>query len=334
MKTSLKTAFIVSLCLVSSWPLPAQRTSGEGGMFAVSDGRGRIDLIWFPPLDRWPAGGWRLSDQTGKVLQAKVAAGDAEAMKNLSAEDQKSIADFPSTLARVAKSEERARVHVVAGLKAFTDEAYARALGLRWTLDGVKAGTLSYQITGLDRSGRPAGPTLKSRAVDGAVASPLPPAPTNLKAEAREVGVALFWKLAVQNKELPVFSYRVERLGSAGARAELTTKPLVISLGLDEKTPRFLDATPPVEQEITYLVRSADLFGRPSDPQKVTIFSPDLKALVPPPGLAVSANKGRIVLKWNPPLSARTMRIIVERSNRLDGVYQTLTPEGVAAGEN
>ncbi|MGB9006340.1 MAG: fibronectin type III domain-containing protein, partial [Candidatus Aminicenantales bacterium] len=131
-----------------------------------------------------------------------------------------------------------------------------------------------------------------------------------------------------------VFSYRVERIDSAGARAELTTKPLVISLGLDEKTPRFLDATPPVEQEVTYLVRSADLFGRPSDPQKVTIFSPDLKALVPPPGLAVSADKGRIVLKWNPPLSARTMRIIVEQSNRLDGVYQTLTPEGVAAGEN
>jgi hypothetical protein len=37
----------------------------NGAMFAVSDGKGQISLLWFPPASQWPGGDTCAQDRHG-----------------------------------------------------------------------------------------------------------------------------------------------------------------------------------------------------------------------------------------------------------------------------
>src|ERR1035441_10787487 len=92
---------LVTATLLALMPTrPALAQQNNGAMFAVSDGKGHISLLWFPPPSQWPAGGWKLSDSTGQVLVPKISMGDAAALQALSVEDADAIRKLPDVLAK------------------------------------------------------------------------------------------------------------------------------------------------------------------------------------------------------------------------------------------
>ena len=101
MRARSKISFLISLALL---PLCAVRVTtaqeAPGALFAASDGKGHISLLWFPPPSKWPAGGWRLSDSTGQVLVPQINMGDAAALQSLSVEDADAIRKLPAVLAQ------------------------------------------------------------------------------------------------------------------------------------------------------------------------------------------------------------------------------------------
>ena len=160
-------------------------------MFAASDGKGHIALLWFPPPSQWPAGGWRLSDSTGQTLVPQISMGDATALQSLSVEDADAIRKLPAVLAQPDTSAQRRNLINILGLRVFSEPAYARAMGLAWAADNVAAGSRTYKVEGLDASGKTTGLQLTSPPADASVATQLPPAPTGVQTRVDESGVAL-----------------------------------------------------------------------------------------------------------------------------------------------
>ena len=112
----------------------------NGAIFVVSDGKGQISLLWFPPASQWPAGGWKLSDSTGQTLATKIAMADESALQPLSVEDADAIRRLPAVLTSQDASPKRMQLFNIIGLRALTDPAYARALGIAWTQQECFAG--------------------------------------------------------------------------------------------------------------------------------------------------------------------------------------------------
>ena len=131
----------------------AHAQQANGAMFAASDGKGQISLLWFPPPIAWPAGGWKLTDSTGQTLAAKIAMADETTLGALSVEDADAIRRLPPVLATNDGSKKRQQLFNIVGLRALTDPAYAKALGIAWTLTGVAAGSRTYTVQGLNASG-------------------------------------------------------------------------------------------------------------------------------------------------------------------------------------
>src|ERR1035441_9780632 len=104
----------------------------SGALFAVSDGKGHISLLWFPPPSKWPAGGWKLSDSTGQVLVPQIKIGEPTAMGPLSVEDQDTIQKLSSALAVPDSSQQRKNLLAILSLRVFSEPSFARALGLSW----------------------------------------------------------------------------------------------------------------------------------------------------------------------------------------------------------
>ena len=101
MKLQLKIRFAflaLTVTLIVSSVCAAQENSGA--MFAASDGKGHVSLLWFPPPSKWPAGGWRLMDSSGQALAPHIAIGDAAALQPLSLEDADAIRKLPAALAK------------------------------------------------------------------------------------------------------------------------------------------------------------------------------------------------------------------------------------------
>jgi hypothetical protein len=311
---------------LAAWPAAAQQS--PGAFFAVSDGHGQISLFWFPPPDQWPLGGWRLTDSAGRVLVDRIAMGDAEALKALPAADANAIRKLPQVLGGSTEKQNRRKQLInILGLRAFSEPAYARALGLSWILTGVAPGPRTYKVVGLDSSNLPGGLTLTSPPVDSAVATAPPPAPSNLRAEARRDGVALLWAAVPQNRQLPVIAYALSRDSSAKSGAEITSKPVVLGTKWDPKIPVFLDRAAPVEEMLTYHIMSVDLFGRRSGSADITIFFPDFAALQPPEPVSATAGANRVSIAWKPRQNPHTAGYVVERAYLYAGPYEALTPQ-------
>jgi hypothetical protein len=310
---------------------PAQQNSGA--LFAASDGKGHISLLWFPPASRWPAG-WRLLDSSGQVLAAKIASGETGALQALSVEDADAIRKLPAVLAKPdTNAEQRTRLVNILGMRAFSEPAFARALGLSWSLDSVAPGSRTYKVQGLDSAGKPTGLELTSSAVDSAHATPLPPAPSQVQARGGEAGVGLSWTAAPENRQLPVISYAVERDGAA-----VTAKPVVVGTHVDSKASLVLDRAAPPNETLTYQVFSVDVFGRRSEPGSIRIFFPDFRALVPPGPVTAAPAAGKVVVGWKskPPGGVKTNLSgwVVERAYLESGPYEALTAQALAAGSD
>jgi len=310
--------------------LPLFAQSGvKAQAYSASDGEGGVRLMWFVTPDRW-RGGWRVEDETGKMLADKVIPGRADAMKVLSASSQAEINSIMQNTGERNSKKSGAAQDIAFGMHVFADWNFAQAAGLAVELKGLEKRRTSFVVRRLDNNGKPDGAYLKTEPVDLAKAAPPPPSPREFRAEASKNGVSLYWRLA--RNPLPVFAYVVEREDKGEIRA-LTDTPLLLGSAWPENSPAFIDDQPPLEQDVVYLVRAVDALGRRSNPVAVGIFSPDFSALDAPMDVKAEAPKANTVeLSWKANSSSNTAGYLVERSYQLSGPYEILTPEGVSRG--
>jgi len=301
-----------------------------GAIFAASDGKGQISLLWFPPPSRWPTGGWKLSDSSGQILAPHIGIADPTALQSLSVEDADAIRRLPEVLAKPSATQQHKQLFNIIGLRALTDTAYARALGIYWTLDKVAPGSRSYKVEGLDSAGRPTGVQLTSSAIDGNAATPLPPAPDGVQIKSDERGVSLFWSPPAENRQLPAIAYAVERDGGGQTNAAVSAKPIIPGVRWDAKIPLLLDRNAPPNEMLTYRVFSVDAFGRRSAPTSIRIFFPDFHALEPPQPVTAKADAGKIVVSWPAEQKPNLAGYLVERAFLSDGPYEALFAQALA----
>ena len=295
-----------------------------GAMFAASDGKGHISLLWFPPPSQWPSGGWRLSDSTGQTLVPQISMGDTSALQSLSVEDADAIRKLPAVLAQPDTSAKRRNLISILGLRIFSEPTYARAMGLAWGLDNVAAGSRTYKVEGLDASGKTTGLQLTSPPTDASAATPLPPAPTGAQVKVAETGVSLLWAAPSENRQLPVIAYAVERDSSGQSSAPVTAKPVVPGITWDPKIPLVLDRNAPGNDTLTYHVFAVDIFGRRSAGTSIRIFFPDYHALEPPDPVTATAGAGKVVVTWPATQKPNLSGYIVERAFLFAGPYEAL----------
>jgi hypothetical protein len=324
-----KIGFLVSTALLLFAVRASLAQDSPGALFAASDGKGHISLLWFPPASKWPAGGWKLSDSTGQVLVPKVSMGDGTALQALSVEDADAIHNLPAVLANQDSTPKRKQLINIIGLRAFSEPGYARALGLSWTLENVAAGSRTYKVEGLDAAGKLTGVQLTSPAVDSSQATPLSPAPGGVQAKVDERGVLLFWEAPAENRQLPVIAYAVERDGGGQSGAAVTAKPVIPGMKWDAKIPLVLDRNAPPNEMLTYKVFSVDAFGRRSAGTSIRIFYPDLRALEPPQPVTATASAGKITLTWPAHQKPNLAGYVVERAFLYAGPYEALAAQAL-----
>src|SRR5450631_3098175 len=304
----------------------------SGALFTASDGKGRVSLLWFPPPSKWPAGGWRLSDSTGQVLVPQISMGDAGALQTLSVEDADAIRKLPAVLAKPEASAKGRQLINIIGLRAFSEPAYARALGLSWTLENVASGGRTYKVEGLDGAGKPTGVQLVSAAADSSQATALPPAPAGVQAKVDEQGVSLLWEAPAENRQLPVIAYAIERDGGGQSAAAVTAKPVIPGLRWDPKIPLVLDRNAPGSEMLTYSVFSVDAFGRRSAGTSIRIFHPDFHALEPPQPVKAIAGVGKVTVSWPAQPKSNLAGYVVERGFLFAGPYEALAAQALPSG--
>jgi len=333
MKLHSKFAFLLSAALVVAFaPRTGAAQESPGALFAISDGKGHVSLLWFPPPSKWPAGGWKLSDSTGQVLVPKISMGDAGALQALSVEDADAIHNLPPILAKPDTSKKGKQLINILGLRVLSEPAYARALGLSWTLENVAAGSRTYKVEGLDSAGKPTGVQLTSAPVDASQATPLAPAPGGVEAKVDERGVALFWQAPAENRQLPVIAYAIERDGGGQSAAAVTAKPVIPGLRWDPKIPLVLDRNAPPNEQLTYRVFSVDAFGRRSAGTSIRIFFFDFHALEPPQPVTATGDVGRIVVSWPAQQKPNLAGYLVERAFLYSGPYEALAAQALPPG--
>lgn len=319
-------ALFVLLILACLLVRPAGAVSPKeatGAVFAAADGRGEVRLVWFPPLGKWPAGGWQVQDGTGRVLVERVAMAAPEAVQRLAEKDREAVAKLPAALRQVSAPQDAGLLYGMVGARAMGDWDYARAVGLAWALADAR-GRQSYRLVGLDGNGRPAGVVLNSAPIDAALATPLPPAPAMLRAEATAAGVALYWQPVAGDRLRPVLAYHVERDGAA-----VTAAPLVRAARWPLMTPALVDREAPREAELTYRVQAVDAFGRRGVAAEVRVYAADLAARQPPLAFAARAGADEVQLSWG--RCRQCAGYVVERSLLPEGPFEALTPDGLDA---
>ncbi len=299
-----------------------------GAAFAVSDGQGNIQLLWFPPASQWPAGGWSVSDASGNMLIPHVAMGDASALAALPIEDADTIKRLPDVLGKPQANEKQQQNFInLLGLRAFSDLNFARALGLYATLANVSAGARSYTIQGLDAQGSPTGLKLVSQPVDASQATALPPSPDGVQANVDQNGVSLSWNPPAENRALPAISCAVERNGNS-----ISVKPFVVGTQWNPKLSLVVDRSAPPNTAVVYKIYAVDAFGRRSQPSSIRIFFPDFRALAPPAVVQAAGSPGKIVVTWTAGQKPNLAGFVVERSFMPNGPWETLMTQALPPG--
>lgn len=317
--------FLILALLAAMVPACGGAQENPGAAFAVSDGKGTIQLLWFPPASQWPAGGWRILDSAGSVAAPHVALGDEAAMSALSVEDADAIRRLPAVLAKPAENAKQMRNLVnLLGLRAFSEPGYARALGLSATISSAASGARTYTIQGMDGAGNATGVKLVTAAVDAAQATPLPPSPDGLKAKVSAQGVALSWNPPVEDRTLPVLSCAVERGGSP-----ISMKPFVVGTRWNPSVELVVDHNATPNSMADYKVYAVDAFGRRSQPAAIRIFFPDFRALDPPALVKAAASPGIIVVTWTAESRPNLAGYVVERAFMANGPWETLMSQAL-----
>ncbi|HNX95830.1 MAG TPA: hypothetical protein PKL14_11790 [Holophaga sp.] len=306
----------------------AKKPSPDGALLAISEGGGRVRLLVWPPLmTPLPPGGWQVQDANGQALST-LRPGDSKALKGVPPEEALEIARFPAQLAAEGDLGKRRLLALNALVTAGNRPEIGKALGLGCSIEGQRLGRRSYVVVGLDASGKAQGPRLTSPEVDPGLISPLPGAPTGLRAEATKEAVQLFWA-PVNGGEVPVLDYRIQRGDQV-----LTSEPRVMGLW-DTAKPAFEDREAPGDQASEYRVWAVDIFGRRGPDVATGVYFPDPATLRPPTRLSAKAEPGSNVLRFQPSPTRHSSGILVERATQPTGPFELLTahPLSSTAGD-
>lgn len=316
----MRALLLIGMCAVLSAQAPDRRVVPDGALLASSEGGGTVRLlVWLPIRTPYPPGGWQVQDATGKVLVPTLKAGDPEALKGLSAEEAVHASRMHGEILAEQDAGRRRMLALNALVEAGYRPALGRAMGLACTLAAQPAGVRTYRVVGLDGAGKAAGPTLVSAAIDPGGVSPLPGAPTALRAEAAKDAVRLFWT-PVDGGAIPVLDYRIQR-----GEQLLTARPNILGVW-DPARPAFEDREAPGDQTHEYRVWAVDVFGRGGPDSAVGVFFPDPATLRPPTDLTPTAEPGTNVLSFRPSPTRRSAGILVERAFVPEGPFELITP--------
>ncbi len=308
----------------------AQTASPSPGdaCLAVSNGGGVVRLIWHAPRSFWPAGGWQILDESGKVLK-RVRAGEAAALAGLPANKAAFVNSFAKGLPAFKDAKERDSFYFSLTIGIFTDPAFAQAAGFSASVDGLPAGRRTFRVVGVGQDGKPVGKPYPSPAVDASIPSLPPPPPEGLKAESTAKGVALAWTKAPAPASIAAQAFAVDRRIEGQKYDRVSAMPILISANTPAGTPVFLDESAPLEKKLDYRVFGVDAFGRLSAPAEAGVYHFDHAALLPPRDFKVSGGKGRNVLEWTPVANPRSGKLMIERAPTPAGPFAILTPDGV-----
>lgn len=324
MKRAYIILFVLALAVLLLPATAVEQTKATGALFAATDGQGNVMLLWVPPMGKWPTA-WRLSDESGRVIFERIAAGDAPFINELEADDAANLKKLIAATDTTHTETQQANNLGIVAARALSDPKFARAAGLSRTLTSVMRGSHTYKIMGIDTAGR-ATFTLTSDPVDSSVATSLPTAPPQLRAAAGEAkGVALYWSPVAQDPKLPVIAYHIEREGVG----KLTKHPLVLGVKWSEKVPQWVDADAPEEQRLVYKVSSVDLFGRLSAPSAIELIVP--ARLAPPARTNATVVPGKVTLDWPPSDSPLVAGYVLERSVLPGGPFEAITEKALPA---
>lgn len=317
---------VLTVILLAFFFTAASAQENPGAAFAASDGQGHVQLLWFPPVSQWPAGGWRISDSSGNVLVPKVGMGDPAALAALPIEDADTIRRLPDELSKPTFTRAQHKNFIsLLGIRAFTDVNYARALGLFSDVPNAPAGARSYTIQALDAQGNPSGKPIVSPAVDGSQATPLPPSPDGVQAKVDAMGVSLSWNPPPENRDLPAIACIVERNGNS-----ISVKPFVLGTKWDPKLSLVVDRNASPNTTVSYKVYTVDAFGRRSEPSAIRIFFPDFRALAPPALVQATASADKIVVSWTAEQKPNRAGYLVERSFMPNGPWEALMTQALS----
>ncbi len=299
----------------------AQAQSVATRAYVASDGKGGVRLLWFVRPALWRPGGFRVEDDRGQVLVARVAPGQAEPLRLLPEADQRQIRELAARAGKPAAK--GAADDILLGARVLADWEFARAAGLAVELTGLERRRTGFVIRGLNAQGEPDGSHLKIAPVNLANAASAPKAPKELRAESTAEGVRLYWR--PQRQVLPVLAYRVERDGGQAAQA-LTGRPLLLGNAWEADRAAFMDAGAPAEEELAYRVYAVDALGRRGEAATVRLFHPDHRALLAPELLRAQPGEGKVLLAWRPSGNPNTAGYAIERALLADGPFELLTP--------
>ncbi|MDI1302362.1 MAG: hypothetical protein PSX71_10685 [bacterium] len=326
MKTMVKVfaALVLSIFAASVHAVPV--SDAKGALFALSDGKGVVTLLWVPAPGAWPSA-WQVSDETGRVLLPRIARGDAQAKAALAKLDEKSRASvqgFEAAMAKAATADAKLQGYLAAASRVLVDPDYAQAMGLAVTLAGVAAGAHRYTVTALDAAGAT---KLASAPVDAVKATPLPPTPQELSAKSVIEGAALSWQAPAVSRESPVYAHTIEEVH--GSTSRIAADRMLSNTIRNAKRPDFIDRGAPREMQAEYRVYAIGIGGRRSLPAKVTLFVEDIAALVPPSGVHADAAAGVVTVAWPAATNPHTKGAVVERTQVVEGQWQALTMKAV-----
>jgi chitodextrinase len=301
----------------------------------AADGKGNIQLIWFPPLGQWPAGGWRIEEgHNHHVIAAHIQPGETTLMPDLSSQDAAVVKKLGSMLALKQSPKKTKLFYSIMALKVYLNWPFAQAVGLARTLHNVPAGKHVYWLVGLDTHGKPTGLVLQSKPVDAAVMTPLPVTPVGGKAESNAQGVVITWQGTPVNLDIPVVSYQVMR-GTGGLNYNAVNTAPVLAITIKLPAPiQLTDKKAPLETEVTYHIYSVDIFGRRSLPFQFKYFVPDLQALIAPTQVRATAADGEVHLHWQVNTNAFTAGYIIERAFLHDGPFVAINRQALAADKD
>ncbi len=324
---------LLFLFLASTPAVAVQASSSASGTvcLAVSDGGGVIRLLWPVPSAGWPAGGWRIQDESGREIK-RVRAGDVPAPAGLSAAKSSLLKTLAGGPPSFASDKERETFRFLLLAELVSDPAFARTAGFSAVLGNVPAGRKFYRVVGLTLDGKTTGLSYPSPAVDASVPTPPPAAPEAPRAASVRQGVQLFWTKPAGGTAPDALTYFIERREGDGGFAAVSGKPLLLSASRDPQAPVFLDEKAPVDALAEYRIFGVDAFGRRSAPAEAAVFHLDHAALEPPDGLKATDGAGRAVLEWKPSAKPKPGQIMVWRALRPGGPYAALTPKGLPAG--
>ena len=312
---------------------PAPLGPGDIGVIATSGPGGTMRILWNPPADGWPAGGYRVERRAGgrtvTVAEGLFPGADQEALARLDEASREGLVRAGEELRRGQGGNEAGLGIGVLFLRALRSFDFARALGIACVDPAPPEGSFRYRVVAVDGAGKTIAEGRTVRVRRGWEAPP-PPAPADLAVSASPEGMTLRWRnrLPAEEGQPPAVLFLVlRRADGAPEPVQVGEGPALLS-GTTEGT--ILDGNPPPGTTVRYTVVPVDPFGRRGpESEPVEAWSPDWKALAPPATITATAAPGAVKIAWQAEANPHRKGWIVARGLGAHGPFQPLVPDPV-----